>query len=226
MQTKIYNPKDEVEWLELRSKCLTASDMAIILGFNKYTSMKKLVESKSTIEQVDSNYMRLGRLLEPVVKDLVNYRLETDFELVSSASKDDQVFYADLELGFGCTPDALNESKTILLECKSTKPKNFMYWSYIPKIDYLCQLYSQMIVLDIQKGYLGIMSTDMSLADEHSESDLIVFEVQQEEWLTNAIIEEVKLFWVKYYSKKQYRVNRDLQTKAELYFRLLTKKVL
>ena len=137
MNFKEINPNNEVEWLELRRNVLTATDMGVILGLNPWKSVSELVAGKEEVKIIDNSYIWLGQTLEPVVVEAVNKMLSTNFKLLDSEGK--RSFFVDKKLGLGATPDA--GDGTYLLECKSTRPGNYLRWHGWPPSYYIAQLY-------------------------------------------------------------------------------------
>lgn len=56
------------EWLELRKKCITASDIAVIMGISDYKTPYQLWQEKVGLRdpEVENDAMRRGKSLEPV----------------------------------------------------------------------------------------------------------------------------------------------------------------
>jgi predicted phage-related endonuclease len=217
---KELKPKNDEEWLALRAKVLTATDIGVILGLNKWKSVKELIEGKKKFEPFENSYIWLGQVLEPVVVSATNKVLGSNFKLFENGSRS---FFADEELKLGATPDA--GEGDMLLECKSTKPGNFLRWQDWPPAYYLAQLYTQLICTDRNSGYLAIMSTDLSQKNEILNLPIHIHKLTRTEKLDNILIEEVKRFWKACEDGKLYRVNRKAAVEIELLFRFATKRV-
>lgn len=59
------------EWLELRKNCITATDIATILGINPYKTPYQLWQEKLGLKEPEpeNDAMRRGKLLEPIALD-------------------------------------------------------------------------------------------------------------------------------------------------------------
>jgi predicted phage-related endonuclease len=220
MSFKLVEPKDDEAWLELRRKVLTASDIGVILGLNKWKSIAELLDAKENPKFFENSYTWLGQTLEPVVVTATNKALNSSYYLFED---DTRSFFLDETIGLGATPDA-TDGET-LLECKSTKPGNFLRWAEWPPAYYISQLYTQLICTGKSKGYLAIMSTNMSQKSEELKLPLHVFELLRTEELDAILLSEVKRFWDTQNSGKTYRVSRKNAPGIELKFRFATRKV-
>lgn len=220
MVFKEIKPKDDDAWLKLRRSVLTASDLGIILGLNKWASVKEMQESKINPTFTGNAYTELGQLLEPVVVETVNKVLSRKFKLFENGSRS---FFVDKHLKFGATPDAGDETE--LLECKTTKPGNYLRYSHWPPAYYLAQLYAQLIATERQVGYLAILSTNMTQNSFEFKWPLAIFKLERTEELDELVFSEVKRYWDTVEDHKQYRVNRKESLKREILFRCQTRKI-
>lgn len=220
MAFELIQPKSEEEWLEIRTTVLTATDMGVVLGLNKWKSVKQLVDSKKEYEPLDNSYIWLGQVLEPVVVQAVNKVLGTEFELFEEESRS---FFIDKEIRMGATPDA-EDGKT-LLECKSTKPGNYLKWHGWPPAYYVSQLYTQLIATDRQVGYLAILGTDLSQKDEVLRLPLHVHKLTRTPELDKIFIDTAKEFWKVLDSGKMYRVKRKDAPALEMKLRLQLERI-
>lgn len=213
-------PASEEEWLELRTKVLTATDMGTILGLNKWKSVAQLNEGKKNVEFFENSYTWLGQVLEPVVVQAVNKALGSDFKLYEDTSRS---FFADLTIGLGATPDAYQGD--VLLECKSTKPGNALRWNGWPPAYYLSQLYIQMICTDKQLGYLGVLSTNLTQQSEVLNLPLTIHKLKRDPKLDSIVFFEVARYWEACKINKLYRVNRKQVPYVEGLLRINSKKI-
>ena len=213
-------PSTDEEWLELRTKVVTATEAGVLLGLNKWKSVRDIIEGKKNITPFENSYTWLGQELEPVVVSAVNKVLKKNFKLFENGSRS---FFVDEEKGLGATPDAGDEFT--LLECKSTKPRNSIRWSNHPPAYYLCQLYVQLLCTGREVGYLGILSTDLTQYSEELNLGLHIHELRRSPELDAIIIETVKEFWKHEKIGKVYRVKRQRAPKIEMLFRMQTRKV-
>jgi len=206
----------EEEWHNLRGKVVTATEVSCILGLNKYKSAAKMWQEKNGKGEafVGNSYTYIGQLLEPVVVKAVNYHLDREFELFEVEGE--KSFYTHDKLKMGATPDAWDGKE--LLECKTTKPHNAVRWSGFPNLQYLCQLYIQMMCMDISTGYLGTMSTDLTQKHTSLTFPLSVYILNRDEAIDKLISEEVIRFWDTVNRDKAFRVNRKLSQKLKWLF--------
>lgn len=217
MSFKEIKPEDDDAWLALRRNVLTATDVGVILGMNKYKSVAQLIEGKENFEYFENSYTWLGQVLEPVVVECTNKVMGTNFKLFDEGSRS---FFVDEELRLGATPDA-GEGDT-LLECKSTKPHNYLRWSGWPPAYYLSQLYTQMICTGRNTGYLAIMSTDLSQKSEVLNLPISINKLLRNEKIDAILLKEVARFWECQDAGKQYRVDRKQSIVLETLFRCST----
>lgn len=240
MDFKKLKISSEEEWLRYRQKVLTASDVPCLFGYNRFKSAMKMWEDKQTPPTpIDNVYVRLGQWLEPLVVDQVNKKLNKDFVLCSNGHRE---FYISEEIGLGATPDAASSSA--LLECKTTKPANWLYWENHPPLNYLVQLYVQLLSTNKPGGYLAVLTStevgrwqqilDSTVSDNFSinqpfpefNSKIFVYSLTKEEKLTTLILGEVKRFWETVKNDKAFRVNKKQAKLLELLFRFNLKRTL
>ena len=220
MSFKEIRPKNDEEWLEIRRTVLTATDIGVILGLNKWKSVAELVKGKENFEPFENSYTWLGQVLEPVVVEAVNKAIGTNFKLYEDEARS---FFVDREIGLGATPDAHEGS--ILLECKSTKPGNHLRWHGWPPAYYLSQLYTQMICTEKDTGYLAIMSTNLTQKSEVLDLPLLIHQLSRHSELDEIFFKEVKRFWDTQNSGKMYRVNRKQAPDIEMFLRFQTEQI-
>lgn len=217
MSFQAIKPSNDDEWLELRSKVLTATEVSVILGLNKWQSVKDVLENKKEIKKIDNAYIQMGHWLEPLVVQATNKVIGTNFNLM------DRSFYVDYDIKLGATPDAWQEGE--LLECKTTKPRNFYKWSDWPPAYYLMQLYTQLVCTELQTGYLAVMSTNLTQFQEELKVPIAIFKLERHERIDNILKAEVKRFWETCEEGKVYRVNRKQASILDMLLRIQTRKI-
>ncbi len=222
MGFEILRPENEADWLLLRTKVLTATDMAVILGLNPYKSVSELLESKKNPEPFSNAYTWIGQALEPVVVKAVSEVLTHQFKLYEDDGKQ---FFADLDVGLGATPDAYEVNGNLLLECKTTKPGNALKWAAWPPTYYLSQLYTQLICTEKQSGLLGILSTNLTQTSEVLRLPLTIHHLTRSKELDILILEQVARFWETTKRGKIYRVDRKLTFKIDMMLRYLVRGI-
>jgi len=217
---KEVRPKDDAEWLEMRAGLITATDIGVLLGLNKWKSVAELIEGKENFKPFENSYTWLGQVLEPVVVEATNKVLSTDFALFEDGSRS---FFMNEEVRLGATPDA--GTKTTLLECKSTKPGNYLRWAEWPPAYYLSQLYTQLMCTNRKTGYLAILSTNLTQRDENLNIPIHIHKIKRTKELDQIFLDTVKDFWEAYDKGKVYRVNRKRAPNIELMLRFQTEKI-
>jgi len=152
--------RGSAEWLAFRRGFVTATEMSIILGMNKYETPGKLLERKLNPEFTDNVFTRMGRILEPAVANLTE---EVVGRLVNSFSKnrEDFVIYSD-SMKCSATLDAyIGEDKSnpeIVVELKTTSASKQVGWRTDYPFHYLTQLALQCVLSGAKIGYLTIMT--------------------------------------------------------------------
>lgn len=213
--------KDEQDWLKLRTSVLTATEVPVILGLNKYQTIKELLNKKINPVKIDNAYTWLGQALEPIVVHATNKVLNTDFKLYENMGR--KAFFIDKVRRLGATPDAT--SNTQLLECKSTKPFNFLKWSDWPPNYYLMQLYTQLYCASYTEGLLSILSTNLTQSSPILKLPIVIFKLVRHENIDRILETEVDRFWTTLDNKKQFRINKELATQLELSLRFQSKRI-
>jgi len=120
------------EWLDLRKKCIGASDIPIIMGVNPHCSAYDLWLKKTGRKSEDpSNFMmQRGHDLEPVGRERAEKRLGVSLPSVTGMRSDIPWAIASL--------DGFNADARIILEVKAPHRTNY---AKIEKLDILPELY-------------------------------------------------------------------------------------
>lgn len=211
----------EQEWLGLRSSVITATDMGIILGLNPYGSIAKMLEEKTSPVPLNNSYVFIGNILEPVVVKATNKVLNKNFKLFEDGVG--KSFFINQDLKLGATPDAYDSSH--ILECKSTRPVNYLNWTNWPPAYYLIQLYTQLICTNKEQGFLAILSTNLSQTSSKLDLPIIIFLINRTKELDERLFTELKRFWDTTSVNKQFKVNRKQTQELELRLRFSTQKI-
>lgn len=207
-----HEPKTEEDWLELRKKYITASQGAILVGANPYSSPKAIREPKPFFGNA---FTEVGHALEPVVVYVTNKVLGTEFKLYED-TEGCKAFYTSGKLG--ATPDA-HEDHKVLLECKTTRPKTYIKYSSVPPSTYLIQLMVQMMCTDIDVGYLAIMSTDLTQPTPELKWPITIYKVERSEAICDILNEEAERFGPK------FRVDSKVKKRVKLLLSMAWEKV-
>lgn len=193
-------------WLEARSKHLTATAVPVLFGFNKFKTIRDLIDEKifgKRDDQPPSVHIRRGKILECAVLEALSFDLGItcktfDAEFIkghsalgfeSSATKYDAYFFNN-DIGLGATPDAYNKDDTSqLIECKAPQSAKMSFWKEAPPIDYLVQCHVQMAVVpNTTSVVLGALFASSNLS-------LLAWQVNKNEEITSTITQETKRFW-------------------------------
>ena len=205
----------EEKWHELRNKYITASEAAVLIGHNPYSSPGKLKQESGF---VGNAYTFIGQVLEPVVVDITNRILLSNFRLYET-DNDGKVFYTKGLLG--ATPDATDG--TMLLECKSTKPDTYLKYKAEPPLQYLVQLQVQLYCTDIKEGYLAILSTDLSQTSQTINWPIVIYKVKRNDKLCAIIQTEAARFFND--KDKTYRVSSSIKKQTGTLLHLCHEKI-
>lgn len=218
-----YIVQNETEWHALRSLVVTASEAAVLVGADPYSSPAKIRETSTF---TGNAFTQVGQLLEKTVVELTNKKLGTHFELYENTAGHKE-FYVEGILG--ATPDA-HEDRATLLECKTVNSKTYMKYSAVPPNKYIIQLMVQMICTGINQGYLALIDTKLKTMEQYEHFlnnvkeqsyDITVYKVLQNDIISGILIEEAARFA----SSKQFRVNSKLKQKVKLLLPLTWERI-
>ena len=214
------------EWLSQRQTVITATEAPTLLGLNRFSSPSKMWTEKTLRTFKGNAYTLVGNLLEESVVDITNKKLGSNFNIIENELG--KVFYCHDDIKLGATPDAV-EGNTFL-ECKTTKPINYLKYKFQPPANYLMQLQTQLYCAGFDVGYLAIMSTDLSV--DHALSDLSedeyvqqhfplsICKVKRDERLCELLHQEVIRFWECQDKGKMFRVNSKVKREASFLIQL------
>ncbi len=211
--------KTEEDWLELRKKYITASESAVLVGADPYSSPAKLRHP----EPFSGNaFTFVGQMLEPVVVNVTNAVLGTSFELYENAEGHKEFYTEGL---LGATPDA-HEDRKILLECKTTRPHTYLKYSAVPPSKYLIQLLVQLYCTGLEEGYLAIMSTDLTQATATLKWPITIFKVWKCGTICDILKTQAEKFTEACLQEKSFRVDSKIKQKVRLLITLCYKRVI
>lgn len=206
----------EDEWHKLRNKYITASEAAVLVGLNPYSSPKKVRDGKIKQEFFGNAFTRVGQVLEPVVVEVTNEVLDKKFKLYEDKHKG-KVFFTKNHLG--ATPDAY-EGK-VLLECKTTRPHTYLKYSAVPPNTYLIQLQVQMYCTGTTKGYLAILSTDLTQPTPELNWPITIYEVKKMKPICDILKEESERF----ITNEKFRVKSEYKKRVQLLLSMCYTKI-
>lgn len=175
-------------WFKIRSEYVTASEVASLVGHNSWTSAAQIKKAKLEGSTFNGNAAtKLGQILEPIVVQLTNTALKTEFVLYETL-EEGKAFFTKGWLG--ATPDACSADGSTLLECKTTKPANYVKYALFPPLNYLLQLQCQLYCTGLDVGQLSIMSTDLTQHGSDLVCPLVVYQMQYSEVICEILNEE------------------------------------
>lgn len=207
--------KTEADWLELRKLYITASEAAVLVGADPYSSPGKIRNPEPFFGNA---FTFVGQMLEPVVVNVTNKVLNTSFELYENVEGHKEFYTEGL---LGATPDA-HEDRKVLLECKTTRPHTYLKYSAVPPSKYLIQLLVQLLCTGLDEGYLAIMSTDLTQATSTIKWPITVFKV----WKCGTICDILKVQAEKFTNNKTFRVDSKIKQKVRLLLTLCYERVI
>lgn len=196
--------KTEADWLALRKDYITASQAAVLVGADPYSSPASIRNPEPFFGNA---FTRVGQMLEPVVVNVVNEVLGTKFELYESSGAK-EFYTAGL---FGATPDA-HENRAMLLECKTTRPQTYIKYGAVPPSKYLIQLIVQLMCTELELGYLAIMSTDLTQASAKLVWPISVFKLWKDVRICDILKEQAQRFS----ENEKFRVDSKVKQRVKL----------
>ena len=148
------------EWLAFRRGYITATEISVLLGLNKYNTPRKLIEDKKNPSFTANVYTRMGKILEPAVANLTEEIVGIGVHSYAKENKD--VVFFDDALKLSATPDGYitTEEGLFAVELKTTSKKNLEAWDTNIPLHYAVQLLQQMHLTDSVGGFLTIMTPE------------------------------------------------------------------
>lgn len=127
------------EWLEGRSLCFGGSEMATLVGKNKYEKTESLITKKQTRQYEQSDATKWGQLFEPVAKKYLKQECGTIYEFGSITHSYYPISYS---------PDGLfmKDNELVLLEIKCPSMRGV---DKIPE-SYLYQVQTGMNIINVE----------------------------------------------------------------------------
>lgn len=215
--------KTEIEWLQLRQNYITATEVASVLGLNRWQSAKQMWENKVHRNFTGNAYTYIGQLLEPVVVRLVNDTLHRNF--ISCDDAEGKVFLCDNALGLGASPDA--EDDLAFLECKTAKPENLLKYSIIPPEHYVIQTSTQLLLDPTKKyAYLAFLGTDLTQLSPEFIAPVCIYRIDRSNALESLIKEEVSRFWKSREDGKMFKAKKTVKNKARILCRFACSRLI
>jgi len=151
------------EWLDFRKTHITATDVAVINGTNKFKSVHKLLGQKLGVvaPEADNERMAEGRRLEEEARILYNFEYKTSFEPLTAESEEYPWIMASLDGYYnGCTLEIKCGEKSYL------EAQNGVIAKY-----YYDQLQAQMFVAGTETAIFACYRPNMPLIVQHVSFD-------------------------------------------------------
>ncbi len=201
----------EKEWLQQRREVITATESAALLGLDPWRSPAKVMAEKQASTFTGNAYTFIGQLLEPIVVQCVNHKLGTMYGLFQEGAG--KVFFTHPTLRLGATPDA-GDDRGWFLECKTTKPSNYLKYSIEPPAQYVMQLITQLLCAEKDEGHLAIMSTDLTQTSPELHLPITIYKVTRGQRICELLEQELNRFWEAQDTKQTFRVNSAVKSEA------------
>lgn len=189
----------------MRTKNVTATEMAALFGLNKYSSPAKMLENKINPTFVDNNHVRRGRLMEPAVLEafLLDARMKTDRHEGGTHKLEGYRIAA--------TPDAYVKGTNNVVEAKSIMSHTFERWYDLIPTHYHIQVLVQMLVMDSSIGYIGALEAGDPVLCEHR---FIAWEVVRNKDIEELMKLETERFWANVDLGTLFRVDSKVKKRV------------
>jgi YqaJ-like viral recombinase domain len=179
------------QWLQLRSRDITASVVAGLFGVHPYTTSLRLYAQHRGVEfpEIDNKVLRRGRLLEPSIALAVG-ELHPEWEIEAP-----RIYLRDPDLKLGCTPDFFlhGDPRGLgILQAKSVAPHIFARdWNEgsEPPLWITLQAACEMMLCDAAFGVVAGLIVDPFNMDCH------IIEIPRNPAAEQKIRTAVRAFW-------------------------------
>ena len=160
--------KSEKDWHKKRGLGIGGSDAAALLGLHPYCTAYELWESKIGItpHQKENNFMKMGKMLEPIVVKL--FEENTGFQIENKKGFD-EIYIHDKFPFARCTPDRTYitfEKQRELLSVKSHFAYNKIDVNDFPEY-WFCQLQWEMGITGIHSGEIAWLERGIDFRYKH-----------------------------------------------------------
>jgi len=194
MYVKTYPVRSRGDWLAMRKRDVTASEIAALFGAHPYKTALQVYADKMGPDRAggDNAAMRRGRILEPgCIVALQEER--PDWDIVKADS-----YYRLEDHRIGATPDYFRHLKPHetpnglgtreIIECKTVSPEKWAEWQGGVPLAYQLQVVVQCKLAACKRGWIAL------LVDNRAK-DFELFEVPAHDGAWRKIIEKVAEFW-------------------------------
>lgn len=176
--------KNEPNVTEKRNLYVGGSDVATILGLNKYKTQFELAKEKVGIvknEFKGNEYTEYGNILEPQIREYINAINETKFK------PDTRI---DNEKGIRSNTDGFDKENQLILEIK-THGKN-------PTLKvYEAQMQLYMYQFDVSYGWLALYERPDNFDAEFDPDRLKINLVKRDDEYIQKILDAIETFWIR-----------------------------
>jgi putative phage-type endonuclease len=176
--------KNEPNVTEKRNLYVGGSDVATILGLNKYKTQFELAKEKVGIvknEFKGNEYTEYGNILEPQIREYINAINETKFK------PDTRI---DNEKGIRSNTDGFDKENQLILEIK-THGKN-------PTLKvYEAQMQLYMYQFDVPYGWLALYERPDNFDTEFDSDRLKINLVKRDDKYIQKILDAIETFWIR-----------------------------
>lgn len=176
--------KNEPNVTEKRNQYVGGSDVATILGLNKYKTQFELAKEKVGIvknEFKGNEYTEYGNILEPQIREYINAINETKFK------PDTRI---DNEKGIRSNTDGFDKENQLILEIK-THGKN-------PTLKvYEAQMQLYMYQFDVSYGWLALYERPDNFDAEFDPDRLKINLVKRDDEYIQKILDAIETFWIR-----------------------------
>lgn len=193
----------------IRRSNITATEMAALLGANKYSSPAKVAENKTNPVVLEGNHLRRGKLKEPSVLEafLLDMNLHTRRHVGPTVKLEGTRIAA--------TPDAYYEGHNVVVECKSIMSRNFDKWYIEVPEYYQVQVMVQCLVMGSDYGIIGALEEGNP---DECEYDFVAWKILRDSRIEELMVQETARFFEAFDRGETIRVNSKV--KAEVLAKL------
>ena len=194
MKIEKFPANSRADWLAMRKRDVTASEVAALFGAHPYKTALQVFAEKTVAgkSQGDNPAMRRGRILEP---GCIVALQELHPDWIVDKCPD---YYRAPELRIGATPDYIRTvpaddnfglpAHTQIVECKTVNPEKWAEWQGGVPLAYQLQVVVQCKLVGASQGWIAL------LVDNRAK-DFELFNVPAHEGAWQRIVAKVSEFW-------------------------------
>lgn len=194
-------PKNrDVNVTEKREIYVGGSDVATILGLNRYKTQYELALEKTGIKPSEfkgNEYTQFGNILEPQIRDYINAVNETNFIPQTKIDEDRNI---------RCNTDGYDTKNKMILEIKT-------HGNNPDKKTYIAQMQLYMAQFGCDYGWLALYKRPENFDTEFDSGRLKIEVIERDEEYVNKIYEAIETFWL----RCEYLKDNPKATEQEFY---------